>query len=326
MVGFAWPAVTRVYPRECGGTGVGVGVGVVIVGLSPRVRGNPRAAGRGTAPRGSIPASAGEPTTAARRRGAGRVYPRECGGTVAVGLRHARQEGLSPRVRGNPRSAKLARDLRWSIPASAGEPGTSSGSPGRSRVYPRECGGTITLTATGLGGEGLSPRVRGNLPPRAVRQRRGGSIPASAGEPQHALVRALRKAVYPRECGGTHAATSGRLKEEGLSPRVRGNLGTVGANSAPRGSIPASAGEPGRYGWLLSAAQVYPRECGGTWPPRGLANPMPGLSPRVRGNLAAPRLGEALAGSIPASAGEPNGPTPPRSRGTVYPRECGGTA
>ena len=92
------------------------------------------------------------------------------------------------------------------------------------------------------------------------------------------------------------------------------------------GSIPASAGEPGRQNFSPLIKKVYPRECGGTlladWAPL----PTPGLSPRVRGNLHEPGRGDKHLGSIPASAGEPRSATIASILARVYPRECGGTA
>ena len=91
----------KVYPRVCGGTVLANNAHVLIRGLSPRVRGNPRwrrCAGSRTR---SIPACAGEPALAARRRQPDEVYPRVCGGTsVAAGWADC-GKGLSPRVRGN---------------------------------------------------------------------------------------------------------------------------------------------------------------------------------------------------------------------------------
>ena len=49
------------YPRVCGGTWRNPDTGAWEVGLSPRVRGNPREALPGTLPPGTIPACAGEP-------------------------------------------------------------------------------------------------------------------------------------------------------------------------------------------------------------------------------------------------------------------------
>ena len=106
------------------------------------MRGNlARDPGRGDGIR-SIPASAGEPALGHAKGGRHGVYPRECGGTAAHVARQKVNQGLSPRVRGNP---LLADDYTWyirSIPASAGEPLARYVRVRRLPVYPRECGGT----------------------------------------------------------------------------------------------------------------------------------------------------------------------------------------
>ena len=51
-----------------------------------------------------------------------------------------------------------------------------------------------------------------------------------------------------------------------------------------------------------------------------------GLSPRVRGNLCQPRLGEQQGRSIPARTGEPIRARMPFAAYSVYPRAYGGTA
>ena len=71
----------------------------------------------------------------------------------------------------------------------------------------------------------------------------------------------------------------------GLSPRVRGNLRTVGRIGAKNGSIPACAGEPGAWRPWLPSSRVYPRVCGGTFHADKNVHAVSGLSPRVRGNL-----------------------------------------
>ena len=92
-------------------------------------------------------------------------------------------------------------------------------------VYPRVCGGTPSQPRQWVAVPGLSPRVRGN---RAGTRRRAGScrsIPACAGEPAIFYLRRSATAVYPRVCGGTEAGQRGRVRQLGLSPRVRGNPG-----------------------------------------------------------------------------------------------------
>ncbi len=73
----------------------------------------------------------------------------------------------------------------------------------------------------------------------------------------------------------------------GLSPRVRGNRVSLPPVRAIVGSIPACAGEPSGRDFLSGEDRVYPRVCGGT--DAGLEDKasVQGLSPRVRGNLAA---------------------------------------
>ena len=295
----------RVYPRECGGTRASVFPTPCVRGLSPRVRGNPGSEGRGGVPAGSIPASAGEPRKRGPRRRSRRVYPRECGGTLLGRLGIINNLGLSPRVRGNhglrrafdqPRGSiprvrgnpVLGRSLRGcggSIPASAGEPAPARPTTRQARVYPRECGGTTDGVAPLSSVEGLSPRVRGNPAGTTTLTGIDGSIP----------------------------------------PRVRGNQIPPVPGAAIGGSIPASAGEPRPERVVEAALQVYPRECGGTGTPASASVVWPGLSTRVRGNRNARIRIRRMAGSIPASAGEPRHVGARLDSGRVYPRECGGT-
>ena len=240
----AWNWSRRVYPRECGGTRLPAALTELPNGLSPRVRGNRHVeVGRLLAPR-SIPASAGEPPTRSPISPTERVYPRECGGTVGGERGAVDVGGLSPRVRGNPSTARASTGRARSIPASAGEPTLGKRRAILLRVYPRECGGTGDLALESQELAGLSPRVRGNRSGRAGEPLRRGSIPASAGEPEQAAHDGHVLGVYPRECGGTVRKAMGPCSCAGLSPRVRGNPDRTPAEEASTGSIPASAGEP----------------------------------------------------------------------------------
>ena len=253
------------------------------------------------------------------------VYPRECGGTPRLKPPDDDGSGLSPRVRGNPQAAVHQKRAGGSIPASAGEPRDDRTPAATQTVYPRECGGTDSARLTCASYVGLSPRVRGNQ--RGVSQAlpQGRSIPASAGEPLAAARSLKRNPVYPRECGGTLPVHNGQDRQNGLSPRVRGNPPPPPPVPASTGSIPASAGEPDRKIPRLSGLEVYPRECGGTLPVHNGQDREHGLSPRVRGNLVVlPLLGFPFR-SIPASAGEPSVVCYQCPFIGVYPRECGGT-
>ena len=53
--------------------------------------------------------------------------------------------------------------------------------------------------------------------------------------------------------------------------------------------------------------------------------PMPGLSPRVRGNHMRIDVSSEWPRPIPARAGEPRLPSPVEGATRAYPRACGGT-
>ena len=111
-----------VYPRVCGGTLMGLVSGMVLLGLSPRVRGNPAGGLCGADSGGSIPACAGEPRPRLPGGRQDRVYPRVCGGTRLLHSGRLLLSGLSPRVRGNPVHPLAFGQVTRSIPACAGEP------------------------------------------------------------------------------------------------------------------------------------------------------------------------------------------------------------
>ena len=126
-------------------------------------------------------------------------------------------------------------------------------------------------------------------------------------------------------CGGTRLYQGPEAGERGLSPRVRGNPAYRAGAGRPKRSIPACAGEPARAAWERGRPQVYPRVCGGTLISRQVIRLFEGLSPRVRGNPTRGSVIAALAGSIPACAGEPRRRSAMPPAPAVYPRVCGGT-
>ena len=212
-----------------------------------------------------------------------------------------------------------------SIPARAGEPYSRPVTSSLRRVYPRACGGTVTLGQR-LGYHlGLSPRVRGNRSLVRPLEWPHRSIPARAGEPGGTTANRYRGKVYPRACGGTDFQPGPASPRHGLSPRVRGNR--PGRRSAERRSrsIPARAGEPRLSSALPPQIPVYPRACGGTSTVKPACAGAEGLSPRVRGNPMRLRATARLCGSIPARAGEPLFPICATFLYEVYPRACGGT-
>ena len=229
-------------------------------------------------------------------------------------------------MRGNLKDSDGYRLLYGSIPAGAGEPGEAKTTLACEWVYPRGCGGTMTTISFTIGKTGLSPRVRGNRLRLKASAECDGSIPAGAGEPTRHRWLGIPLWVYPRGCGGTSDSAINEIRNQGLSPRVRGNLVHSSLCGFDYGSIPAGAGEPFGVGIPMPVKTVYPRGCGGTLLPRWQGTSSKGLSPRVRGNPEAksnirhgheglsPRVrgnhnlvGVSLGnrGSIPAGAGEP---------------------
>ena len=106
----------------CGGTDAAVEDTELMGGLSPRVRGNRGGGLFHQSDAGAIPACAGEPHGQRQRSLALRGYPRVCGGTLAAQAAPAHDDGLSPRVRGNPDGAQPLVVTAGAIPACAGEP------------------------------------------------------------------------------------------------------------------------------------------------------------------------------------------------------------
>ena len=248
-----------------------------------------------------------------------------CGGTAHLHLHCSGDIGLSPRVRGNHRQHHYNMDQTRSIPACAGEPGRGQQDARGDRVYPRVCGGTAKAGAIHQRDWGLSPRVRGNPAPRTGLDGTRRSIPACAGEPKRGGSRIRSGRVYPRVCGGTIHLTVRAVVGGGLSPRVRGNLGSLPKRLKDIGSIPACAGEPAGGADHGQGQKVYPRVCGGTTSESTTQLRQLGLSPRVRGNPYRLHSSGQTTWSIPACAGEPRYAMTGIAMTKVYPRVCGGT-
>ena len=172
-------------------------------GLSPRVRGNQVLTGNPVAFPRSIPACTGEPIGFRLKSEGPEVYPRVYGGTRSSLFSIVTFNGLSPRVRGNPKERISYFLGDGSIPACTGEPKhlKRDGFPMRSipactgepwpiwalvmllTVYPRVYGGTKGCL-----------RIWRPCP---------GSIPACTGEPAAFDAALVAVKVYPRVYGGT---------------------------------------------------------------------------------------------------------------------------
>ena len=226
-----------------------------------------------------------------------------------------------------------------SIPALTGKP-LQANSPVEFReVYPRAYGETTQAQWLEAYPGGLSPRLRGNRPAPDTAITSNGSIPALTGKPWGCGREGRRGEVYPRAYGETLEFERTLTVEEGLSPRLRGNLNISVALCVTKGSIPALTGKPCEsakdaefvevypraYGDRLTLQRsipaltgkprkpvigrspigVYPRAYGETVSKEGHAAPEGGLSPRLRGNQKASLRTAPRIGSIPALTGKP---------------------
>ena len=227
----------------CGGNGGCSDAAIRETGLSPRVRGKPSPAACCRRAMRSIPACAGETSSAVGSRSRAWVYPRVCGGNTAKASCSSASKGLSPRVRGKRGTQPEPRPYSGSIPACAGETHHDSRQGPLRRVYPRVCGGNFPSSPLWGRKKGLSPRVRGKRNARPRASLAPGSIPACAGETGRPGRRRPRRWVYPRVCGGNQRRKNPPPRWRGLSPRVRGKHQAASLRRRPAGSIPACAGE-----------------------------------------------------------------------------------
>ena len=233
-------------------------------GLSPRGRGNRDRPSPSRRRRRSIPAWAGKPRPRSWPSPSSRVYPRVGGETGAFSCTLSREEGLSPRGRGNLYRRRRAAGLCGSIPAWAGKPPTPSTAPRADRVYPRVGGETSASAAFNISSRGLSPRGRGNQEELLRTTRFFRSIPAWAGKPASRPGRAGPMKVYPRVGGETSVCPASRAPLAGLSPRGRGNRDPEIGDPRQARSIPAWAGKPPRGPDRAERPRVYPRVGGET--------------------------------------------------------------
>ena len=153
--------------------------------------------------------------------------------------------------------------------------------------------------------QGLSPRWRGNQTNITRPSGRVRSIPALAGQPTPTVFSVTSKWVYPRAGGATNGSRRGPTPLTGLSPRWRGNLAHFNVAGNYERSIPALAGQPGRFDNGTEKCRVYPRAGGATYRRGEPTDSAMGLSPRWRGNPGNSPDQQTPSRSIPALAGQP---------------------
>ena len=313
-----------VYPRVGGGNNPSALANYHGDGLSPRGRGKPVVAQEPHGRAGSIPAWAGETLQCDAPRRPAQVYPRVGGGNIPMIPALLRHLGLSPRGRGKLVRLSTVSSHTRSIPAWAGETLVVEFAAAQGWVYPRVGGGNPDAVRRAFKRKGLSPRGRGKLLHATPHHGLMGSIPAWAGETWAGRPVSAATTVYPRVGGGNAMMSARESEYVGLSPRGRGKQPRREAFELKRGSIPAWAGETWPTIRIKPIVAVYPRVGGGNVRAHVRVVCRPGLSPRGRGKLSPLPLKDAVAGSIPAWAGETDTARHMFLEESVYPRVGGG--
>ena len=213
-----------VYPHVCGATDSSGRILAAGKGLSPRVWGNPISQTYRHCAARSIPTCVGQPASPSGQETYSAVYPHVCGATQRFLPDDRGVRGLSPRVWGNQYRLRAKTFAMRSIPTCVGQPDGHIQYAHRQKVYPHVCGATWPRYLPFRRVRGLSPRVWGNQQVLRIRMFGLRSIPTCVGQPTVADVRAQVVAVYPHVCGATPIVAWNCLTEQGLSPRVWGNL------------------------------------------------------------------------------------------------------
>jgi len=232
--------------------------------------------------------------------------------------------GLSPRTRGSPLAAGVARLAAGPIPADAGEPTARPHRDAGPRAYPRGRGGAIRLPIRVAAPRGLSPRTRGSHVLGGFDFAAFGPIPADAGEPGTPPRSRTPPRAYPRGRGGAAHGAGDDVRLAGLSPRTRGSRQDQLRVRLRQGPIPADAGEPCSARASPPLGRAYPRGRGGAQASAARGSSCAGLSPRTRGSPARRPRSHPREGPIPADAGEPGAKTEALRKGGAYPRGRGG--
>ncbi len=236
----------------------------VFLGPSPLTRGNLQRNVQRGREGGPIPAHAGQPRYDHRRNGRSGAHPRSRGATDPAPAKEAAPMGPSPLTRGNLGPGVPTLEFLGPIPAHAGQPRASRAEAAESRAHPRSRGATSPFVSTGSTDPGPSPLTRGNQALAAPRGRRGGPIPAHAGQPQGRSNGRRLEWAHPRSRGATVCPYKNFSLQGGPSPLTRGNLELRQAQRAGDGPIPAHAGQPSRLPTRPLWSRAHPRSRGAT--------------------------------------------------------------
>ena len=150
-----------------------------------------------------------------------------------------------------------------------------------------------------------------------------GIIPAYAGNTRSCMRSVPKSRDHPRVCGEHTLTGSPRSTCKGSSPRMRGTHQTQVPRARHNGIIPAYAGNTELKMSLIVCNWDHPRVCGEHMVFDFDDERVLGSSPRMRGTHDRRRGRPAVAGIIPAYAGNTGDEPDLSNELTDHPRVCG---
>ena len=209
------------------------------------------------------------------------------------------------------------------IPAYAGNTFAHLRTAGVAGDHPRVCGEHVRRVRYPHGRRGSSPRMRGTR--LSLRAGRGhhGIIPAYAGNTSSAAPKGFFNRDHPRVCGEHARFDAFGTLSAGSSPRMRGTPKRHVTICGGIGIIPAYAGNTSNCSLNPATSWDHPRVCGEHNGANDATLFKVGSSPRMRGTLRSSRPRWAVAGIIPAYAGNTAVCNGLSAANRDHPRVCG---
>ncbi len=134
-----------------------------------------------------------------------------------------------------------------------------------------------------------------------------------------------RLRAHPRSRGATLRKHHAEARNQGPSPLTRGNHAGPQESRRRQGPIPAHAGQPALPAQTSANCGAHPRSRGATLGDFIERSRVKGPSPLTRGNLVVAVAARAVAGPIPAHAGQPVLPGDVGGDHWAHPRSRGAT-
>ena len=168
------------------------------------------------------PACAGRSKPKSRRQSFEGDHPRVCGEKKVIVCNAVVPAGSPPRVRGEVIPCFTVWGARRITPACAGRRGPQASCAAVPQDHPRVCGEKVLLVSKSGSMGGSPPRVRGEGGNTEDLHVRNGITPACAGRNLLWQSHASPETDHPRVCGEKPPSNTGRRRNPGSPPRVRG--------------------------------------------------------------------------------------------------------